>query len=118
MWLNPLIVRAVCAADNCTDYNLQFERVFTVPGDMAMLNSTLLTSNVFNFSAVPYNISWYDSATGKGMTNQTGRILVRGETLWFLNVTEEDTGNYVTIVRYRGSRNTDALAFTLPWEQP
>lgn len=72
---------------------------------MAMLNSTLLTTKVFNFSAVPYNISWYDSATGKEMTNQTGRILVRGETLWFLNVTEEDAGDYMTIVRYRGSRN-------------
>lgn len=70
-----------------------------------MLKSTLLTSNVFNLSAVPYNISWYDSATGEEMTNQTGRILVRGETLWFLNVTEDDTGIYTTVVRYGGSRH-------------
>lgn len=72
---------------------------------MAMLNSNLLTSNVFNVSAVPYNITWYDSTTGKEMTNQTSRILVRGETLWFLNVTEEDAGKYVTTVRYSGSKN-------------
>lgn len=89
----------VWVADNCTDYSLQFERVFSVPGDVAMLNSTLLTSSVFNFSAVPYNITWYDSATGKEMTNQTGRILVRGETLWFLNVTKGDAGKYLTTVR-------------------
>lgn len=89
----------VCVADNCTDYQLQFEKVFSVPGDVAMLNSTLLTWSVFNFSAVPYNITWHDSATGKEMTNQSGRILVRGEKLWFLNVTEEDAGIYVTTVR-------------------
>lgn len=69
-----------------------------------MLNSTLLTSSVFNFSAVPYNITWYHAATGKEMANQTSQILVRGETLWFLNVTEEDAGKYVTTVRYSGSR--------------
>uniref|UniRef100_H3DE19 Zmp:0000000936 n=1 Tax=Tetraodon nigroviridis TaxID=99883 RepID=H3DE19_TETNG len=44
-------------------------------------------------------ITWYQSATGKEMTNQTSRILVRGETLWFLNVTKEDAGKYVTTVR-------------------
>ncbi|XP_029702509.1 interleukin-1 receptor type 1 [Takifugu rubripes] len=98
-FLKPPQICAVFINDNCTDYKLQFERTFTVPGDVAMLNSTLLTTKVFNFSAVPYNISWYDSATGKEMTNQTGRILVRGETLWFLNVTEEDAGDYMTIVR-------------------
>ncbi|CAG08254.1 unnamed protein product, partial [Tetraodon nigroviridis] len=90
---------AVFIKDNCTDYELQFNKVFSVPGDVAMLNSSLLTSSVFNFSAVPYNITWYQSATGKEMTNQTSRILVRGETLWFLNVTKEDAGKYVTTVR-------------------
>ena len=64
-----------------------------------MLNSTLLTSSVFNFLAVPYNITWFDSATGKEMANQTNQILVLGETLWFLNVTKEDAGKYVTTVR-------------------
>lgn len=92
-----------------------------------MLNSNLLISNVFNVSAVPYNITWYDSTTGKEMTNQTSRILVRGETLWFLNVTEEDAGKYVTTVRYSGSKNLIKIslglhssrgeAITLPFSQ-
>ncbi|KAM3862209.1 interleukin-1 receptor type 1-like [Diretmus argenteus] len=84
---------------NCTDYRLQFGRVYSVPGDMAMLNSTLLESKVFNHTAVPHNISWYNPRTGRELSNETGRILVRGETLWFLRVELEDAGEYVCIVR-------------------
>lgn len=104
-WILRYLSVIVCVADNCTEYDLQFEKVFSVPGDVAMLNSTLLTSSVFNFSAVPYNITWYDPATAKEMTNQTSRILVRGETLWFLNVTKEDAGKYLTTVRYVGAES-------------
>ncbi|XP_051260752.1 interleukin-1 receptor type 1 isoform X3 [Dicentrarchus labrax] len=85
--------------DSCTDHKPQFQRVYSVPGDMAMLNSNLVSPEVFNFTAIPYNITWYDSKTGQEMSNQTGRILVRGETLWFLNATLNDTGEYVSIVR-------------------
>ncbi|KAF3694563.1 Interleukin-1 receptor type 1 [Channa argus] len=84
---------------NCSDYKLQFERVFSVPGDIAMLNSTLLSPEVFDFKAVPYNITWYVSKTGLELSNQTGRILIHGETLWFLNVTLDDEGEYECIVR-------------------
>ncbi|XP_061579086.1 interleukin-1 receptor type 1 [Cololabis saira] len=87
------------AEENCTNYNLQFERAFSVPGDMIMLNSTLVSPDVFNFSTVPYNITWYNSKTGREMSNQTGRILVLQETLWFLNVTLDDDGEYKTILR-------------------
>lgn len=90
----------MCVAENCTNYKVQFERVYSVPGDMAMLNSTLVSPDVFSFTTVPYNITWYDSKTGREMSNQTGRILVYGETLWFLNMTLDDDGEYVSILRY------------------
>lgn len=93
------------SAGNCTDYELDFEMVFSVPGDVAMLNSTLVTSSVFNYPADPYNITWYHSKTGQVMRSESGRILVRGETLWFLNVTLEDSGEYVSILRYGGIVN-------------
>lgn len=64
-----------------------------------MLNSTLLTQTVFNFTAVPYNITWYDARMGREVNSQAGRILVRGETLWFLNVTLDDSGEYLTVLR-------------------
>ncbi|KAM9850914.1 interleukin-1 receptor-like 2 [Aulostomus maculatus] len=95
-------LREICGGslqENCTNYKVQFGRVFTVPGDVAMLNSTLLSPEVFNFTSVPYNISWYNSKTSRELSNQTGRILVQGMTLWFLNVTLEDEGEYVTILR-------------------
>ncbi|XP_073329892.1 interleukin-1 receptor type 1-like isoform X2 [Pagrus major] len=85
--------------ENCTDYKIQFGRVYSVPGDVAMLNSTLVCPKVFNITGDPYNITWYNSKTGKEMRDQTGRILVRGETLWFLNILLDDGGEYVTILR-------------------
>uniref|UniRef100_A0A3P8RTI5 Zmp:0000000936 n=1 Tax=Amphiprion percula TaxID=161767 RepID=A0A3P8RTI5_AMPPE len=92
----------ICAGfvqENCTDYKLQFERVFSVPGDVAMLNSTLVSPEVFNFTTAPYSITWYNSTTEEEMKNKTGQILVYGETLWFLNVTLDDDGEYVAVVR-------------------
>ncbi|XP_051814869.1 interleukin-1 receptor type 1-like isoform X7 [Acanthochromis polyacanthus] len=92
----------ICAGfvqENCTNYKLQFERVFSVPGDVAMLNSTLVSPEVFNFTTVPYNITWYNSKTREEMNNTIGQILVYGETLWFLNVTLDDDGEYVAVVR-------------------
>ncbi|KAG7263445.1 hypothetical protein CRUP_005312 [Coryphaenoides rupestris] len=74
-------------------------RVFSVPGNVAMLNSTLLSPNVFDYTALPYNISWYDLLTGMELANLTGRFLLRGETLWLLNVTLNDTAEYVCVVR-------------------
>ncbi|XP_014880051.1 uncharacterized protein LOC106941512 [Poecilia latipinna] len=85
--------------DNCTNYELVIERVFSVPGDAAMLNSTLLSQDVFNFTAVPFNITWFSAKTGQEMRNETGRILVLQETLWFLNTTLDDDGEYLAIVR-------------------
>lgn len=87
-----------CVSENCKNYNLQFERVFSVPGDAAMLSSTLVSPEVFNFTSVPYNISWYDLG-GREMSDQSGSFLVSGGTLWFLDLTMEDSGEYVSIVR-------------------
>ncbi|XP_045910604.1 interleukin-1 receptor type 1-like isoform X3 [Micropterus dolomieu] len=102
--------------ENCTNYKVQFERVYSVPGDMAMLNSTLVSPDVFSFTTVPYNITWYDSKTGREMSNQTGRILVYRETLWFLNMTLDDDGEYVSILRTpsRCYRQATKLVVELP----
>lgn len=72
---------------------------------MAMLDSTLVNLKALNYTADPYNITWYDVRTGREVSTEAGRILVRGETLWFLNVTLDDYGKYMSILRYavRGS---------------
>lgn len=64
-----------------------------------MLNSTLVAPDVFNYTSVPYNITWYDKK-GEELSDQPGRILLRGETLWFLNVTLDDDGEYTMVLRY------------------
>ncbi|KAL3055922.1 hypothetical protein OYC64_018593 [Pagothenia borchgrevinki] len=102
--------------ENCTNYMLQFERVFSVPRDVAMLNSTLASYDVFNISAVPYNITWYDSKTRQEISNETGRTVVRGETLWFLNTKLDDDGEYVSVLRTpsRCYRQNTRLIVELP----
>ncbi|XP_034002511.1 interleukin-1 receptor type 1-like [Trematomus bernacchii] len=102
--------------ENCTNYMLQFERVYSVPGDVAMLNSTLASYDVFNISAVPYNITWYDSKTRQEISNETGRTVVRGETLWFLNTKLDDDGEYVSVLRTpsRCYRQNTRLIVELP----
>ncbi|XP_061923400.1 interleukin-1 receptor type 1-like [Entelurus aequoreus] len=90
---------ALCAHDNCTDYQLQFEKVFTVPGDAAMINCTLVAPDVFDFAAVPYEVSWRRLETGEELGKVSAGVVVLGETLWLLNVTLEDSGQYQCVVR-------------------
>ncbi|XP_029981386.1 interleukin-1 receptor type 1 isoform X2 [Sphaeramia orbicularis] len=88
--------------ENCTNVDRHFWRfgdIFSVPGDVAMLNSSLVSPKLFNFTHVPYNISWYNLKTGQELNNETGRLLVHRENVWFLNVTLADTGEYETILR-------------------
>ncbi|KAJ8012962.1 hypothetical protein DPEC_G00048330 [Dallia pectoralis] len=83
----------------CKDYIRNFDRVFSVPGDADMLTCTLLAPNVFNYTTVPYNISWYNSKTWKELTGEKGKIVVRGTTLWIFNIEMEDAGDYTCIIR-------------------
>uniref|UniRef100_A0A3B4BGK0 Uncharacterized protein n=1 Tax=Periophthalmus magnuspinnatus TaxID=409849 RepID=A0A3B4BGK0_9GOBI len=94
--------QALLCLNDCKNYNLQFERIFSVPGDVAMLNSTLLSPSVFNLSAEPFNVTWYGPDSNQPISNQSGRVLVMAETLWFLNVTLEDAGDYFTVVSTPG----------------
>lgn len=95
-------------AGNCAIHRLDFDKVYSVPGEVAMLNSTLVNPKVFNYPAEPYNVTWYDVKTGREVSPEAGRILARGETLWFLNVTMDDHGEYVSVLRY-GSRGSEIL---------
>ncbi|XP_029968628.1 interleukin-1 receptor type 1 [Salarias fasciatus] len=99
LFLGLLGTGAGFVGENCSDYKLQFERVFSVPGDVAMLYTTLVSPEVFDFTSVPYNITWYSQRTGGEMSDRPGGVLVRGEALWFLNVTLADDGEYVSVLR-------------------
>ncbi|XP_017285647.1 interleukin-1 receptor-like 2 [Kryptolebias marmoratus] len=101
-FLFVLWMSGICAGfgqENCTDYKLEDGVIFSVPGEAAMLNSTLLSPDILNFTSIPYNITWMNSKTKRKMSNQTGQTLVVRETLWFLNTTLDDAGEYVMILR-------------------
>ncbi|XP_035250061.1 interleukin-1 receptor type 1-like isoform X2 [Anguilla anguilla] len=87
------------SAEHCKDYETQFDRVFTVPGDAAVLNCTLASPDVFDLNSTPYNISWYECKTGRELSGEGGQFRVRETSLWLLNSTLEDAGQYECILR-------------------
>ncbi|KAL0963697.1 hypothetical protein UPYG_G00309720 [Umbra pygmaea] len=87
-------VGELCRIHDRVDY-----QVYSVPGDAAMFKSTLLEPKVFNYSAVPYNISWYQEQTGKELTSDKGKVLVQGSTLWIFDIKMEDGGYFTSVVR-------------------
>ncbi|XP_071197473.1 interleukin-1 receptor type 1-like isoform X1 [Salvelinus alpinus] len=94
-----LIGSSKAVGELCVDKGRETERDFSVSGDAAMLTSTLVDLNMFDNRSIPYNISWYDPRTGTELTRETGKTLVRGKTLWIFNITMEDAGDYVCVVR-------------------
>ncbi|XP_061698314.1 interleukin-1 receptor type 1 [Syngnathoides biaculeatus] len=108
----PLLLAAVVVAvdwngaaqDECKDYGVQFERVFSVPGDAAMINCTLASPDVFNLSAESYEVEWYRAETGRRLRDVSRRVLVRGETLWLLNVSMRHDGHYQCVLRTSAGR--------------
>ncbi|XP_042162420.1 interleukin-1 receptor type 2 isoform X3 [Oncorhynchus tshawytscha] len=104
--LQLLLFSLLCLTGNskavgelCEDKGRETEWVFSVSGDAAMLTSTLLDLNGFNYHSIPYNISWYYLRTGTELTRKTGKTLVRGKTLWIFNIMMEDAGDYECVVR-------------------
>ena len=95
-------VRYVCTGETedgeCKDYGVDFERVFTRPGEAAMMNCSLVDPRVFNLTH-PYNITWYHLRTGLERSSHMGHTIIQGTTLWFFNTTEEDKGEFMCVVR-------------------
>ncbi|KAG9349318.1 hypothetical protein JZ751_027761 [Albula glossodonta] len=101
-----LLVYTVChhatgaaVGEHCKDYGTQFERTFTVPGEAAVLNCSLVSPDVFDTHTTPYNISWYDQRSGTELPGGAGQPWARDTMLWFLNSTLEDAGTYECILR-------------------
>ncbi|XP_046902144.1 interleukin-1 receptor-like 1 isoform X2 [Hypomesus transpacificus] len=93
-----LISSSIAAGEGCKEYGLHFKRSFSVVGEAAMLNCTLVAPEVFDFWNVSYNIHWYSEDTLE-LGQDTERTLVRGTALWFLNASLQDTGTYLCVVR-------------------
>ncbi|KAI7808753.1 interleukin-1 receptor type 1 [Triplophysa rosa] len=85
--------------DSCRDFKTAFERVFSVPGEAAVLHCTLDIHHLFNPANTSYNITWYDKRTGSEVTRLEHDVILRDKSLWFINITMEHQGNYICVVR-------------------
>ncbi|KAL2076968.1 hypothetical protein ACEWY4_027427 [Coilia grayii] len=82
----------------CVDYGEEFNRVFRRPGEVAVLNCAVEELNVSH----PYELTWYDLHTGRQLSAQPGRTILRGSTLWLFNLTQHHDGKYMCVVRSAG----------------
>ncbi|XP_048095731.1 interleukin-1 receptor type 1 isoform X1 [Alosa alosa] len=85
--------------DECKDYGVPFERVFRRSGEAAMFNCSLVDPRVFNVSTHPYNTTWYHLPTGQEQRAHMEHTIIQGTTLWLLNITAEDKGKFMCVVR-------------------
>ncbi|XP_030643513.1 interleukin-1 receptor type 1 [Chanos chanos] len=85
--------------DHCEDRIEQLEHGFTIPGEAAVLNCSLVSLKVLDFQNTPYNLTWYDLRTGLEVREEMGHTMIRGTRLWFLNSTLTDQGSYQCVVR-------------------
>lgn len=85
--------------DSCRDFGVAFERVFSVPGEAAVLRCTLDVQHLFNPANTSYNITWYNKRTGSEVTRVERDVILRDESLWFINITAEHKGSYVCVIR-------------------
>ncbi|XP_066562546.1 interleukin-1 receptor type 1 isoform X2 [Amia ocellicauda] len=81
----------------CTDYGVDFERVYTMEGEAVVMNCSLLVALPFN-SNTTYTISWFKNESQKEFTRAEARIQAVRELLWFLPAILEDTGHYVCVL--------------------
>lgn len=86
--------------DSCKDFKEAFERVFSAPGEAAVLNCTLDIHHLFNPANTSYNITWYDKRTGCEVKRPEHDVILRDESLWFINITMEHQGSYICVIRY------------------
>ncbi|KAI5627555.1 interleukin-1 receptor type 1-like, partial [Silurus asotus] len=83
----------------CIDRGAAFERVFAVPHEAVLLDCELVNDILLDYLNIPYNVMWYNQMTGLEFTGEENHVLLHGSSLMFLNISMEDQGHYLCIVR-------------------
>ncbi|XP_050975780.1 interleukin-1 receptor type 1 [Labeo rohita] len=86
-------------SESCKDYGQAFERTFSVPGEVALLECQLDMKYILNSTETPYNITWYDERTGSEIMELEQSVILTKKQIWFLNVTMQHHGKYTCVVR-------------------
>ncbi|XP_065108445.1 interleukin-1 receptor type 1 [Paramisgurnus dabryanus] len=96
---SAVIARKSSVLDSCIDFGAAFDRVFSVPGEAAVLNCTLDIQHLFNPANTSYNITWYNKRTGSEVERVERDVILQDRLLWFINITMEHQGSYICVVR-------------------
>ncbi|XP_043086520.1 interleukin-1 receptor type 1 [Puntigrus tetrazona] len=81
---------------SCVDYGQEFDRVYSVPGEVVILECPLSPAET------PFNVTWYDDRTGSEITDLEQNVTLRNTQVWFFNVTLQQQGKYTCVVRTAG----------------
>lgn len=84
---------------SCRDFGQAFERTFSIPGEVAILECPLQIYYLFDPAETPHNVTWYDERTGSEITELEHSVMLRNTQVWFFNVTLQQHGKYTCVVR-------------------
>uniref|UniRef100_A0A672ML56 Interleukin-1 receptor type 1-like n=1 Tax=Sinocyclocheilus grahami TaxID=75366 RepID=A0A672ML56_SINGR len=85
--------------ESCRDFGQGFERAFSIPGEVAILECPLQVHYLFNPAETPYSVTWYDERTGSEITALEQSVMLKKTQVWFFNVTMQQQGKYTCVVR-------------------
>ncbi|XP_016376358.1 interleukin-1 receptor type 1-like isoform X1 [Sinocyclocheilus rhinocerous] len=85
--------------ESCRDFGQAFERAFSIPGEVAILECPLQVHYLFNPAETPYSVTWYDERTGSEITELEQSVMLKKTQVWFFNVTMQQQGKYTCVVR-------------------
>ncbi|XP_058642888.1 interleukin-1 receptor type 1 [Onychostoma macrolepis] len=84
---------------SCKDFKQAFDRTFSIPGEVAIMECPLLLHYFFDPAETMYNVTWYDERTGSEITELEQSIMLKKTQVWFFNVTLQQQGKYTCVVR-------------------
>ncbi|XP_026126900.1 interleukin-1 receptor type 1-like isoform X1 [Carassius auratus] len=84
---------------SCRDFKQEFERTFSIPGEVVILECPLQMHHLFDPADTPYNVTWYDERTGSEISELEQSIMLKKTQVWFFNVTMQQNGKYTCVVR-------------------
>ncbi|KAK2904665.1 hypothetical protein Q8A67_006464 [Cirrhinus molitorella] len=85
--------------ESCVDYKEAFERFFSIPGEVAILQCPLDLNALFNATETAYNITWYEERTGSEITELEQSVILQKNQVFFFNVSMQHQGKYTCVVR-------------------
>ncbi|XP_059576994.1 interleukin-1 receptor type 2 isoform X3 [Alligator mississippiensis] len=90
-------IQPVKSIEQCQDHTVYFKHYFVLRGEAVILKCSSLSHGSLAFSDLSLNLTWHknDSQPMISGEDKEQRIQAKGDTLWFLPASLEDTGVYV-----------------------